>query len=143
MKKSNVLPIIGTAAIALIIGLAIGSVFLPTGRTETTTKLSTSTVPTTQISTLTFFTNVSGQSYRVITVTCQIVQVYPIIPYCTTISNKVTVVYSTGMGVSTTATYIFPTEFWYHLPYDRFYVTVVTASNVAASYATQSLTGSC
>lgn len=137
------LPILGTAAIALIIGLAIGSAFLPTGKTETTTQLSTETVSTTQVSTITFFTNASNQSYRVVTVTFQIVQVYPVIPYCTTISNKVTIAYSTAMGGSTTATYIFPTEFWYHLPYDRFYITVVTASNAAASYATQSLTGSC
>ena len=135
------LPIVGTAAIALIIGVAIGSVLLPTGKTATTTQIATETMFTTQTSTLTFFTNASGQSYLVVTVTFQIVQVYPVIPYCTTISNKVTLVYSTGMGGSTTATYIFPTEFWYHLPYDRFYVTVVTASNAAASYATQSVTG--
>ena len=140
MKKSNALPILGTAAIALIIGLAIGSVLLPTGKTETTTQFSTATVSTTQISTLAYFTNVSGQSYRVITITYQIVQVYPVIPYCTTISNKVTVVYSTGIGGSTTATYIFPTEFWYRLPYDKFYVTVVTASNGGPSFATQSVT---
>ena len=100
--------VVGIAVIVLIIGVALGSVAFPMTKTETTTQLSTATLPrgtlvsviyqtTTQTSTLTMVSSVSGQSsYPTITVTWQAVVVNQVVPTCTTVSGKAMVVYYYG-----------------------------------------------
>ena len=156
-SRTQVLSIVGVAAIMLVIGMALGSVVFP--MTKTTTQLSTVTLSdgtlvsviyqtTTQTSTLTLVSSVSGQSsYPTITITWQVVEVVQVVPTCTTVSGKAMVVYyygyfGNGGGESTTATYIYPNQYQYQLP-PVFFVTVITNSTASQSNHTQAFTGSC
>jgi len=127
-----ILSILGLVFVALIIGIALGSILLASTKTETTTQTDTKTI------TQTLVTNTTGQSYPLVTVTFQYVQVYPIVPSCTTVSGRATTVYTEAVGGSTTFTYLYPSN-----PPSQFYVTVVTASDAEVSNATQTLGSSC
>jgi hypothetical protein len=45
MKSSTILPLVGVAVVMLVIGMALGSVFLPVTKTVTTTATSTTIIP--------------------------------------------------------------------------------------------------
>ncbi|HXW94242.1 MAG TPA: hypothetical protein VEJ19_00870 [Nitrososphaerales archaeon] len=113
--------------VALIVGVAFGTVFFPRtltlSSTQTTTK--TTTLLSLQTTTLTLVSN--NQSYPVVTVTRITVLVYPVVATCTTVSGTRSVVYTYASGGQTTSvTTIYPSD----LP-QQYLVTVVTASTVS------------
>jgi hypothetical protein len=59
MKSSTILYLVGVAAVMLVIGTALGSIAFPMTKTETTTFLTS--VTSTQTSTMTLISYVSGQ----------------------------------------------------------------------------------
>ena len=148
---------VGVAVIMLVIGVGLGPVVFPMNRTKTESQLysvtSTQTVvrlvnysnteTTTLVSNaLTIFGYTP--TYPVITLTVQVIDVYQVIPTCTTISGSATVVYSRAViGDTITVSYIFPPEYDYGGIPPNFLVTVTTASSDIISNHTQSFTGSC
>ncbi|MDG6999641.1 MAG: hypothetical protein JRN15_11050 [Nitrososphaerota archaeon] len=137
-RRPNFSAIIAVALVALIIGIAFGSIAFPQTKNGTTTELTTLT------STTTLVTNAPGQSsYPTITITYQIVDVYQVVGTCTTISGSATVVYTYArLGEITSVTYIYPPEYAYHPP-SSFFAIVTTNSTAIQSNHTQPYTGSC
>lgn len=146
--------LIPSVVVAVVIGLAFGSVVFPQTRTLTTTQAKTlvstqmstltttsmTTLTTTQVSTLTLTANASGtKSYTTVTFTRITILVVPVVGTCTTVSGTATVTYiEASGGQSTTVTTIYPPN-----QSGSFYVTVVTASAVSGSEQTHPFTGSC
>ncbi|MCL4519502.1 MAG: hypothetical protein M1587_09925 [Thaumarchaeota archaeon] len=137
-RRHNFSAITAVAIVALIIGIAFGSVDFPQTKKRTTTELATLT------STTTLVTNASGQSsYPTITITYQIVDVYQVAGTCTIISGSATVVYTYArLGETTSVTYIYPPKYAYHSP-SSFFAILTTNSTAIQSDHTQPYTRSC
>jgi hypothetical protein len=134
----------GVAIIALVVGLAFGGVALPV--TKTSTQLSTVTEFGSRITVLsTILATPTTSQLTIITITYQPMDVYAVTGSCTTISGTATVVYSYmgSGGETTTATYIYPTEYQYHPTPPEFIATVVTETTAVQSNHTQPFTGAC
>ena len=118
--------------VALIVGIAFGTVFFPRTLTLTTTQTTTQTtiLPTTETTTLTLISN--NQSYPLVTATFLTVLVNNVVATCTTISGTRSIVYTyLPLGGTTTVTTIYPPN----LPH-QYLVTIVTNSTVSASNQT-------
>ena len=130
-------------AVVLVLLLALAEVpsMRPATYTSTTTETRLVTSTVTQDQTMTVVTGLSGSSttYPLVTVTLETVEVYVVLPYCTTISGSKTIAWSEAVGGTTTTSYLYPTG---HLN-STFYATVVTASAVGVSFQTESTSVSC
>jgi archaellin len=128
-------------AVAIILAavLVSATLFLAIAGTKTVTETTTQATTTTVTSVVTVVTNSLGQSYSMVTVTRETVIVYPVLPYCTTVSGTATVAYSEAVGGTTTVTYLYPTSYLN----SSFYATLVTASMAGASFQTESSSISC
>jgi hypothetical protein len=118
--------------VALITGIAFGTVFFPRTLTLTSTQTTTQTTTlfTVQTTTLTLVSN--NQSYPVVTATRITVLEIPVVATCTTVSGTRSIVYTYAMGGQiTSVTTIYPSS----LP-QQYLVTVVTASTVTGSNQT-------
>jgi hypothetical protein len=118
---------ISVVVVALIIGVALGSVAFP--RTSTLTSTEVTALYTTQTTTLTIISN--NLTYPIVTATRITILVIPVMATCTTISGTMSVVYTYGIGQMTTETTVYPPN----LP-QEYWVTVVTASTFSASNQT-------
>jgi hypothetical protein len=116
--------IIPTVIVALIIGLAFGSLAFPRTSTQTTTQATTETLVTTVT------TTGSNSAYPLVTVTRVGVLFYAVVATCTTVSGTRSIVYVTE-GATTGVTTIYPPN----LP-QQYSVKVVTATTVGAGFQT-------
>jgi len=118
--------------VALIAGLAFGTVLFPRTSTLTSTLTSTRTITLSTIRTTTLTLISNNQSYPVVTVTQMTVLVIPVVATCTTISGTRSIVFTyASLGQTTSMTTIYPPD----LP-TQYLVTVVTNSTVTAANQT-------
>jgi len=124
--------IVSLLVIALIIGVAFGTIFFPRTLTLTSTQTTTQTATLSTIRTTTLTLISNNQSYPLVTATRITVLAIPVVATCTAVSGTRSVVYTyASLGQTTSVTTIYPSN----LP-QQYLVTVVTASTVSASNQT-------
>lgn len=136
LNRSTVL----IAVVALMIGLALGSVFSTRTMTLTTTQLTTTTRTIPYQVTQSSYSPPGNEAYPSVTLTAVIVDVYYYYGVCTTISGTPAITYTNGPGGQLTTVV---TVYSASLP-QQYIATVTTDyTSISNSATTQPYAGSC